>query len=214
MCCTRGGCGPAGTGARGQTPAPGTSLPGTPDPSGNSQIPLHTNQNPPQTHSGQCGCLQTRCFRSPSWVWDTASPAPAPQCPHPHGGCPKPELSPHLWAVQLQIWELLPFQVSIAQEAAVLKGTGRGQASYPAARTPNILSFRLLLPPHASLPREEHGEPPRPPQNQAVCLRALCRHLLASSSPRATSTALKSTVQHPAPSLERVCSRTAPRTAR
>lgn len=51
-------------------------------------------------------------------------PCPStPRAPTQRGGCLQTEVSPYLWSVELQIWEFLPFQVSIAQETAVLKGT-------------------------------------------------------------------------------------------
>lgn len=52
--------------------------------------------------------------------WGHWSPAaPSKQAAHSQGGLSTPYLRP----VELQIWVLLPFQVSIAQETAVLKCT-------------------------------------------------------------------------------------------
>lgn len=65
-------------------------------------------------------------------IRNTSSPQPArsPHNPIQQGGCPQLHSS-HLWSVELQIWELLSFQVSITQETAVLKCISPLQACYP-----------------------------------------------------------------------------------
>lgn len=100
---------------------------------GSPSIPLHKrvySSNVPQA-------------TEPRWPHQKQVPLSQLGLPTTPSSCPQLHSS-YLWSVELQIWELLSFQVSITQETAVLKWISPLQACYPT--TPLILPGLQLSP--------------------------------------------------------------------
>lgn len=135
LCCTRGGCGPGRSRDRQSVLATSTADRARED---------LTPQGAPVSPCTK-GCTHQTCPKptEPRWphqkqvpLSQLGLPTTPPSCPQLH--------SSYLWSVELQIWELLSFQVSITQETAVLKCISPLQACYPT--TPLILPGLQLSP--------------------------------------------------------------------
>lgn len=122
--------------------------------------PLREPQNPPawdgvpttphpQPLQARAATLETQVPLSPLG-WE--------RCPcTPQAAAARALGSPYLRPVELQIWVLLPFQVSIAQETAVLKHTAPQQACYQTDLPPLGAHISVSPPPFPA--RLQAGHP-------------------------------------------------------